>query len=87
LAAATVLGCSQPQGRPGPALAESDRALDAPTTFLTSAIFLLSVGAAFFGLPVAVVFWVVLLPAGRMLIVRALARDGTASRAAADGID
>jgi uncharacterized membrane protein len=55
--------------------------------FLTSAIFLLSVGAAFFGLPVAVLFWVVLLPAGRMLIVRALARDETASRAAADGID
>jgi TMEM175 potassium channel family protein len=41
--------------------------------FLTSAIFLLSVGAAFFGLPVAVLFWLVLLPLGRFLIVRALA--------------
>ena len=30
--------------------------------------------AAFFGLPVAVLFWLVLLPLGRFLIVRALAR-------------
>jgi uncharacterized membrane protein len=39
--------------------------------FVTSGIFLLSIGAAFVGLPLAVLFWLVLLPAGRML-VRAL---------------
>jgi uncharacterized membrane protein len=42
--------------------------------FVTSAIFVLSVGAAFFGLAAAVLFWLVLLPAGRTLLVRALAR-------------
>jgi uncharacterized membrane protein len=41
---------------------------------VTSAIFLLSVGAAFLGLQVAVLFWLVLLPLGRILIVRALTR-------------
>ena len=36
--------------------------------FVTSAIFLLSIGAAFLGLPAAVLFWLVLLPAARILI-------------------
>jgi hypothetical protein len=42
---------------------------------VTSVIFLLSVvAAAFLGLSVAVAFWLVLLPAGRIIIVRALSR-------------
>jgi uncharacterized membrane protein len=40
----------------------------------TSAVFLLSVGAAFLGLPVAVLFWLVLLPLARLLLARASAR-------------
>ena len=36
----------------------------------TSAVFLLSVGAAFFGLPVAMLFWLVLLPLARLLLLR-----------------
>jgi uncharacterized membrane protein len=39
-------------------------------TVTTSAVFLLSVGAAFLGLRVAVLFWVVLLPAIRIGLVR-----------------
>jgi uncharacterized membrane protein len=46
----------------------------AARAFLTSAIYLLSVGAAFFGLAAAVLLWLVLLPVGRILIVRALSR-------------
>jgi uncharacterized membrane protein len=42
----------------------------------TSAVFLLSVGAAFLGLPVAVLFWLVLLPLARLLLARASARRG-----------
>lgn len=42
--------------------------------FATSTIFLLSVGAAFLGLPLAVVFWLVLLPLARRLLVHATAR-------------
>jgi uncharacterized membrane protein len=43
--------------------------------FVTSAIFLLSIVAAgFLGLAVAVAFWLVLLPAGRIIVVRALSR-------------
>jgi uncharacterized membrane protein len=37
---------------------------------LTSALFLVSVGAAFFGLPAAIVFWLVLLPAARVVLAR-----------------
>jgi uncharacterized membrane protein len=40
----------------------------------TSAVFLLSVGAAFLGLPVAVLFWLVLLPLARVLLARASMR-------------
>ena len=39
--------------------------------FITSAIFLFSIGAAFLGLPTAVMFWLVPIPAGRILVVRA----------------
>ena len=41
----------------------------------TSAVFLLSVAAAFLGLPVAVLFWLVLLPLARVLLARASARQ------------
>jgi uncharacterized membrane protein len=40
----------------------------------TSAIFLLSVGAAFFGLSVAVLFWLVLLPLARTLLMHVASR-------------
>ena len=40
----------------------------------TSAVFLLSVGSAFLGLPVAVLFWLVLLPLARQFLARASAR-------------
>lgn len=40
----------------------------------TSAVFLLSVGAAFLGLPVAVMFWLVVLPLARVLLAHASAR-------------
>jgi uncharacterized membrane protein len=43
--------------------------------FATSAVFLLSVGAAFLGLPVAVLFWLVLLPLARVLLARTSARS------------
>jgi TMEM175 potassium channel family protein len=42
--------------------------------FATSAVFLLSVAAAFLGLPVAVLFWLVLLPLARALLARASLR-------------
>jgi uncharacterized membrane protein len=41
----------------------------------TSAIFLLSVGAALLGLPVAVLFWLVLLPLARTVLARAATRQ------------
>jgi uncharacterized membrane protein len=44
--------------------------------FATSAVFLLSVGAAFLGLPVAVFFWLVLLPLARVLLFRTAAGRG-----------
>jgi uncharacterized membrane protein len=40
----------------------------------TSAIFLLSIGAAFFGLSVAVLFWLLLLPLARTLLAHAATR-------------
>jgi uncharacterized membrane protein len=46
--------------------------------FVTSAIFLLSIGAAFLGLAAAVVFWLVLIPAGRVL-ARAITQRQTTS--------
>ena len=52
--------------------------------FITSAIFLVWVGAAFLGLPVAVLFWLVLLPAGRILLVRTLSRRQRGSAPAAE---
>jgi hypothetical protein len=42
--------------------------------FATSAIFLLSVGAAFLGLSVAVLFWLVLLPLARRVLVHVVVR-------------
>jgi len=42
--------------------------------FATSLVFLLSVGAAFLGLPVAVLFWLVLLPLARALLAHASGR-------------
>lgn len=40
-------------------------------TMLTSALFLVSVGAGFFfGMPAAILFWLVLLPAARILLAR-----------------
>ena len=48
---------------------------------LTSALFLVSAGAAFFGLPAAMVFWLVLLPAVRMLLARRYRRRQRLARA------
>ena len=63
-----------------PSASPSDIKAFTGRAFATSAIFLLSVGAAFFGLLVAVLFWLVLLPVARTLIVRATSRrrSGTA---------
>lgn len=54
-----------------------DQTLDRRTTsylttraMLTFALVLASVGAAFFGLRVAILFWLLLLPAARVLLAR-----------------
>jgi uncharacterized membrane protein len=57
-----------------PSLRPQERRAFTARAFATSAIFLLSVGAAFFGLPVAVLFWLVLLPLARRVLVHAATR-------------
>jgi hypothetical protein len=52
-------------------------------TMLTSALFLVSVGAGFFfGYPAAILFWLVLLPAARILLARRHRRRQLLTRAA-----
>jgi len=50
---------------------------------VTSAIFLLSIGAAFLGLTAAVLFWLVLLPAGRILVGAVTRRQAASGGAGA----
>jgi TMEM175 potassium channel family protein len=51
-----------------PALESTELRQFTARALVTSAIFLLSIGAAFLGLLVAALFWLVLLPAGRILV-------------------